>query len=129
MGRPECGPSENVVRAITTAHFDEVEGRIQSDLFVGPNTSVSRLAVLALSEIFEIFKRELEKHPRRVLMAGEINVGELQEIGSTHVEKPTTITVEEAGEPGNPAHAEIPQKLSRGLSKKIIDRLRRHPAP
>lgn len=129
MARRECDSSENIVRAITTANWDEKEGRAQSSLFIGPNTSVSRLAVLDLADLFEIFRRELGQHPRRVLMAGEINIGTMQEIGRAYEPKPTEITVEEAPEPNNPAHAEIPQTLSRGLSKRLRDSLKMHPAP
>jgi hypothetical protein len=124
----ECADSEQIIRAITTAHYDEVEQRVNSGLFLGPGTSVSRLAVLSLAEIFDIFKRDLGQPPQRVFYAGEINVGVLQQMGREH-NQPTVITVEKKPEPNNPAHAEIPQKIPRGLSKKIIKALKRHPAP
>jgi hypothetical protein len=35
MNRPECADDEDVVRAITTAHWDPEAGRISSSLFKG----------------------------------------------------------------------------------------------
>ncbi len=99
---------------------------MSSSLFKGENISVSRLAVLPLDQLFEIFNRELVKPPERsVVGAGEINVGRLQQIGRefTH---PLELTVEHDPQPGNPAHAEIPQRISKGLSKRIIDELALH---
>ncbi len=124
----ECAASEQIIRAVTTAHYDEVAQRIYSSLFVGPEISVSRLAIRSLAEIFDIFKRDLGQPPKRVFYAGEINVGVLQQMGREH-NQPTVITVEKKPEPNNPAHAEIPQKLPKGLSKKIIRALTLHPAP
>lgn len=129
MARPKCHPSENIVRAITTADWDEVEQRAQSSLFRGSHTSVSRLAVLGLRELFAIFRRDLEKYPRLVLKAGEINVGVLQEIGRQHVH-PTELTVEQDPLEDNPAHAEIPQQISKGLATRINKSLQlRDPPP
>ena len=61
--------------------------------------------------------------------AGEINVGELRQIGANH-EIPMVITVEEDPIlPDNPAHAVIPQKLSRGIRRKIAQKLFFRPDP
>lgn len=129
MARPECDRSENIVRAVTTALWDEVNNRAQSGLFIGPNTSVSRLAVSGLPELMQIFLRDLERPPITLLWAGEINVGKLQDLGINYEHKRTTITVEVEPTETNPAHAEIPQKLSRGLAILIGGSLKRHPAP
>lgn len=129
MARRECDRSENIVRAITTAYWDAEEQRPQSSLFRGPETSVSRLKVLDLKALFEIFRRDLERNPPTLLMAGEINVGVLQDLGQSYKDKPTKISVEEVPLPNNPAHAEIPQKLSRGLANTINQHLKLHPAP
>ena len=124
--RPECPDHEDVVRAITTAHWDPREQRISSSLFKGERISVSRLAVLPLAEILAIFDRELVKPPERsVLGAGEIRVGTLKEIGRDF-QHPAELSVEEDPIPGNPAHAEIPQRISKGLSKRIVDALVLH---
>jgi len=103
-----------------------VENRVSSSLFKGENISVSRLEILPIHQLFEIFNRELVKPPERsVVGAGEINVGRLQQIGRefTH---PLELTVEHDPLPTNPAHAEIPQRISKGLSKRIIDDLVLH---
>lgn len=97
-----------------------------SDLFRGKNTSVSRLSIFCLKQLFEIFHRDLDRPlrhpPNYVRWAGEINVGELQAIGLVF-EHSVEITVEKDPLPYNLAHATIPQKLSRGLSRVIIKSL------
>ena len=126
MIRPLVDSKENIVRAIRTADWDKKKNRFSSDLFKGPYTSVSRLSILSLKELFEIFHRDLDREisdpPNIVRWAGEINVGNMQRIGLTH-QKPIQITVEQDPTPNNIAHAEIIQKLSRGLSIKIINSL------
>lgn len=129
MARPECERWENVVRAVTSAHWDEANKRAGSNLFTGPNTSVSRLAVLEMRELIAIFLRDLQRPPITLLWAGEINVGTLQDIGANYGARPTKITVEMAPEDNNKAHAEIPQRLSRGLAILIGASLNRHPVP
>jgi hypothetical protein len=126
MNRPVCSRNEDVVRALCDSHWDERQNRFSSALFRGPNTSVSRLAILKLETIFEIFHRDLDKPPKsKVILAGEINVGKLQDIGKAHV-SPNSITVEVAPLLCNPAHAEIPEKLPRSLALKIIEQLIKH---
>lgn len=127
--RPECGGGEDVVRAITTAHWDPAEGRVSSSLFKGERISVSRLGVLPLPVLLEIFDRELVRPPERsVRGAGEIRVRTLKQIGR-EFQHPVELTVEQDPTPTNPAHAEIPQRISKGLSKRIVDALVLHPHP
>lgn len=132
MTRSPIPPEENIVRAIHQTWWDIKDGRKSSSIFKGENISVSRLAILNLQELFPIFHRGLDTSPSGIIIgAGEINVGHLQKIGREYVEKPIEIIVEE--EPTkenpekniveNPAHAEIPQKISRGLAKRIIKEL------
>jgi hypothetical protein len=126
MNRPECGDDEDVVRAITTAHWDPEEGRISSSLFKGERISVSRLQVLQLAVLLDIFDRELVKPPERhVRGAGEIRVGRLKQIGRDF-QHAVELSVEQDPTPANPAHAEIPQRISKGLSKRIVDALILH---
>jgi hypothetical protein len=84
-----------------------------------------------MSELFIIFYEELDSPPDDVFVigGGEINVRRLQEIGRTYEPKPTELTVEEDPTQMNPAHAEIPENISRGLAFKIIDALIRHHDP
>lgn len=129
MSRPACGDDEDVVRAITTAHWDPMEGRISSSLFKGENVSVSRLRILPLSVLLDIFDRELVRPPERsVRGAGEIRVRRLRQIGR-EFQHPVELTVEQDPTPGNPAHAEVPQHISKGLSRRIVDALVVHPHP
>jgi hypothetical protein len=129
MIRPECGEDEDVVRAITTAHWDPEEGRISSSLFKGEHISVSRLRILDLPLLMDLFDRELVRPPERsVRGAGEIRVGRLKQIGR-EFQHPADLTVEQDPTPSNPAHAEIPQRISKGLSRRIVDALVLHPHP
>lgn len=117
------------MRAITTAHWDRDAGRISSSLFKGQGISVSRLRILPLPVLLEIFNRELVRPPERsVRGAGEIRVGILRQIGR-EFQHPVEITAEHDPTPTNPAHAEIPQGISRGLSRRIVDALVLHPHP
>lgn len=122
MSRPLCEDHENILRAINEANWDAGKNRGNSSLFKGPNTSVSRLAVTSKAEIMDIFRAEL-RCP--VVCAGEINVGNLKQIGLLHE---SVITVEQDPIiPTNPAHAEIPQRITaRKLAYAILDSLELH---
>lgn len=124
MPRPEVPSEENIVRAIHQAWWDENGNRTESSIFKGENISVSRLSILGKDDLFKILHKQLDKSPNGIIIGlGEINVGKLKEIGKSFV-NPTEITVEEDPLPENPAHAEIPQKISRGLAKRIIRELK-----
>lgn len=124
MQRPLCEDHENILRAINEANWDASKNRGNSSLFKGPNTSVSRLSILSKSEIMDLFRTEL-RCP--VVCVGEINVGNLKQIGLLH---DFVITVEQDPLPTNPSHAEIPQKItSRKLAYAIIDALELHNMP
>jgi hypothetical protein len=94
MPRPECPTEENILRAILKAHWDKQKNQYSSTLFKGNDTSVSRLAILGMSELFDIFHRELDSPENRVERGGEINVGLLQELGRSY-QNPILLTVEE----------------------------------
>ena len=127
MPREKLAGEEDIVRAILNAHWDVENNRWSSELFKGENISVSRLSILPLREIFEIFDNELGIPPRSVIFAGEINIANLQAIAQNYVSKPTKLTVEEDALPTNKAHAEIPEKITRGLAFEIIKGLKLHP--
>lgn len=137
MNGQQCLPTENIVRAIRSSDWDEGKARWSSDLFRGPDTSVSRLAILPLPEIFRIFFADLHHPPlHRVLKVGEINIGNLQQIGQAHVKnRPISITVVADPVHGdkrytdNPAHALVKQKLPRLLALAIITKCSLHDAP
>ena len=126
MPRPEVSSEENIVRAIHSAHWDLELKRGSSQILKGQNISVSRLSILSLEILFEIFHTQLDTSPNGIIIgAGEINVGRLIEIGENFT-NPIRLTVEENPLENNSAHAEIPQKISRSLAKKIIDGLLFH---
>ena len=120
-------PDEDIVRGVFTDKWDGT--RIAPSLFAGENVSVSRLAVISLADHWDMFRRYLEKPPeRRLELIGEINVGKLQKLGRDY-QRPIELTVEPKPEEWNRAHAEIPQKISRGLANKIVNALKRHHPP
>lgn len=123
MPSQKLARTERVVRAILDTHYDKAKNAYSSDLFANGNTSLSRLSIKSYDEIVDIFLFELDKPNRAVISTGEISVGEIQDIGLAHTEKPTTITVLPVPTKLNPAHAEMPQKITRGLSRKIIAKL------
>ena len=114
-------PNEDIVRAILTEKWDGQ--RASPSLFRGENVSVSRLALVPLADHWDIFRMRLENPPeRRLERIGEINVGQLQQIGRDYKDS-IELTVEPKPEDWNRAHAEIPQKITKGLSRKIVNAL------
>lgn len=123
MSSQELARAERVVRAVLENHYDKATNIYSSDLFTGEGISVSRLAIKPYDEIVDIFLIELDKPKRAVVGTGEISIGELQDIGLAHTDKPTKISVFPKPEKLNTAHAEVFQKISKGLAKKIIKKL------
>lgn len=123
LSESEISSDENIIRATTSTDWDAQKNRWSSQLFKGENISVSRLSILSIKELIKIFHQQLDKPKKTVIGAAEINVGRLQEIGRL---QNIALTVVEKPENNNPAHAEIPQKISRSLAKKIIDELLFH---
>src|SRR6266481_4924320 len=121
MPRPACPPEENILRAIHSAFLDQSKNRFTSELFKGENISVSRMAILSMEALLQIFHLELDSPPknRYVVGGGEINIGKLQQIARNY-QQPTELTVEEDPTELNIAHAEIPQNITRGLARQII---------
>jgi len=127
-------PEEDILRAICTDKIDE--GVISPSLFKGSHTSVSRPAIIPLEDHWSVFRSGVQKPPERMLeMIGSINIGHLQEIGRNYCigpdkkPMPVELTVEPAPEDWNPAHAEIPESISRGLANKIVAALTFHKPP
>jgi hypothetical protein len=120
-------PEEDIVRAVCTDKWDGI--RLAPSLFTGENTSVSRLALIPLAGHWDMFRSHVEKPPeRRLEMLCQINVGQLQTIGRNY-QNPIELTVEPKPEDWNPAHAEIPQKITRGLANEILKHLVHHRPP
>jgi hypothetical protein len=118
---------EDIVRGICTDKWDGT--RIAPSLFTGENVSVSRLAVIPLADHWDMFRKLLEKPPeRRLELIGEINVGHLQQLGRDY-QRGIKLSVEAKPEDSNPAHAEIPQRITRGLATQIVNALKRHKSP
>ena len=118
---------EEIGKAICSDKWDGE--RLAPSLFTGTGTSVSRLAVISLEDHWDLFRRHVQKPPERLLeRIGQINVGRLHEIGVAY-SPAVDLTVEAKPEDWNRAHAEIPQKITRGLANKIIAQLAVHSPP
>jgi len=125
MEMEECPPEEEVLRAIRRADWDKKKNRYSSGLFKGRDVSISRLRILSYSEILKIFRADFDDRPTGPLEGtGQINVGHLQKIGINYKANPTKLTVVPKPLEGNRAHAEIPQNISKGLAREIIDALK-----
>jgi hypothetical protein len=115
---------EDIARAICSDKFDPATGEMSASLFKGTGTSVSRLSICALENTWDLFRQRVEKPPERTLeRIGVINVGCLAEIGRTFTAHPTALTVEAVPLEDYPSHAEIPQRISRGLAFEIVRNL------
>jgi hypothetical protein len=118
---------EDVVRAVCTDKWDGE--RLAPSLFVGEHLSVSRLAILPLRDHWDLFREHVAVPPeRRLELIVQINVGRLRSVGRSHTPS-VELTVEPKPEPWNPAHAEIPQRITRGLANRIRPELTLHKPP
>ena len=120
--------TEDIVRAVCTDKWDGE--RLSPSLFVGENISVSRLAIVPLTDHWDLFRQYVQKPPERWLeLIAEINVGRLQNIGRSQ-NPAVELTVDPKPVDWNPAHAEILQRISRGLANRILPQLTIHrPSP
>ncbi len=90
---------------------------------------MSRLAITTLAEHWDLFRQYVQKPPeRRLELIAEINVGHLPEIGRAQ-NPAVALTVEPKPLDWNPAHAEIPERITRGLANKILPELTLHQPP
>jgi hypothetical protein len=120
-------PTEDILRAVCTDKWDGE--RLSPSLFTGGRISVSRLALISLRDHWDLFRKNVEDPPERKLaLIAEINIGRLQNIGRAHSSK-VELTVEAKPESWNPAHAEIPERITRGLANQILSALKLHSPP
>jgi len=125
---------EQVVRAICSDKFDRSNGRVSPSLFKGPNTSVSRLAVIPLSLQWRKLAATVQKLPGRKLeQLGEIGVGPLEDLGLNYVANgipmKVALSVVDDPLPTNEAHAVIPENITAGLGSAICRALKFHELP
>ncbi|MDZ4816787.1 MAG: hypothetical protein SGI71_11025 [Verrucomicrobiota bacterium] len=119
--------TEEIVRAICSDKFDGE--RYSPSLFKGENTSVSRLSVIPLEEHWDLFQKNVQVPPERILVQiGQIHIGAMQRVGEEHLTK-LQLTVEPDPLDWNPGHAVMPQNISKGLSKKITKKMEKHSIP
>ncbi len=125
---------EQVVRALCSDKFDRTSGRVSPSLFKGPNTSVSRLAIIPLALQWRKLAATVQKLPGlRLERLGEIGVGRLEDVGRSYVANgkptPTSLSVVADALPTNEAHAIVPENISAGLGNTIIRALAYHELP
>jgi len=113
---------EDVVRAF--ARTNGMERGPRPAFSPGRTSQSAGLQSFRFPNIGTCFRNHLEKPPeRRLERIGEINVGRLQRIGRDY-KKSIDLTVEAKPEDWNLAHAEIPQRITRGLANQIVNALR-----
>ena len=133
MSEQLVGDEEELVRAVCSPDgCDQEVNRITSLLMAGTNTSVSRTALVPLTDHWELFRRCVEKPPARKLeMIATITVSELKTIAEVHskeykVKPPRVIKVvvspNDCWTPPE-GHAEIEGKLRQSLANAIIKRM------
>jgi hypothetical protein len=125
---------EQIVRAICSDKYDRAGDRVSPSLFKGPNTSVSRLAIIPLPQQWRKLAATVQKLPGRKLeKLGEIGVGSLEDLGQAYVANgvatPVALSVVADPLPNNDAHAIIPENISAGLGKTICRALTYHELP
>lgn len=126
--------NEQVVRAICTEHYDAESGRISPSLFEGVETSVSRLTVIPLAGQWPKLAATVQKLPgRRLEKLGELSVAQIEDLGNAHTQNgkatPVTLTVVDDPTAHNDAHAIIPEKITKGLSRTMKDNAVIHNPP
>lgn len=136
METPTCPPEENILRAVATPHWDRTKGRLQQSYFEyrprepKDGISVARLAVSDQEALRDVFMEQVDNPPNyAVLGQVEINIGVLQEIGINYREQPSNkprpvvLTVVPDPLENFEAHALIPHRITRGLSRVICEYL------
>jgi len=68
MNRAPCGDEEDLIRGITSAHYEQ--GDISGKFFAGSKLSVNRLCITDLQISLEIFKRKLTNPEKGVSLKG-----------------------------------------------------------
>jgi len=134
MSEQLVGDEEELVRAVCSPDgCDPEAGQISSQLMAGTNTSVSRSALVPVTDHWELFRKCVEKAPARKLeMIATITVPELRSIAEAHskeykVKPPRVINVvvspNDCWTPPE-GHAEIEGKISQSLGTWIIRQMR-----
>ena len=114
---------ENIFRAVLTVHWDKVNRRVNSRIFKGVELSVSLESIRNQEETIAIYLKELTNPPTSFVEGiAKINVGVLRGIGREG-DQPVEYNVIPDPTITNPAHAYIPEKITKSKAKKIKDQL------
>ncbi len=131
MSRPPCGDDENLIRGITSAHYQD--GEIAGKFLAQKAASVNRLGITDLAASLEIFRRELSNPEKGVSLKAyatfkhkTLKTETARYVASNHdVDRDFSVVVEQAPitEAGheNPGHAEVMPSVSRGLANFLFN--------
>ncbi len=125
---------EQVVRAVCSEHYDRETGRVSPSLYEGTETSLSRLKIIPLSAQWVKLAATVQRLPgRRLEKIGELGVGQIEDIGRNYLQNgkatPIPLTVVDDPTPQNEAHAIVPQKITKGLSRVLKEGTQWHEPP
>jgi len=118
--------NEQVVRAVCSEHYDRESGRVSPSLYEGTETSLSRLTIIPLAGQWAKLAATVQKLPgRRLEKIGELGVAQIEDAGRNYTQNgkatPMPLTVVDDPTPQNRAHAIIPGKITKGLSRVLRD--------
>jgi hypothetical protein len=131
MSRPACGDDEDLVRGITSAHYQD--GVVTGKFFAGKAVSVNRLVITDLTTSLEIFERELSDPEKGVSLQAYTTFKHkaLKDKTAEYVAankdmaKDFQVVVEQApiNDPGheNPGHAEVMPRVPGGLANSLFN--------
>ena len=125
---------EQVVRAVCSEHYDRESGRVSPSLYAGIETSLSRLSIIPLLGQWAKLAATVQKLPgRRLERIGEIGVGQIEDIAQAYSQngRPTPMSLTVVADPTlrNHAHAVIPEKVTRGMSRGLKEVTTIHDPP
>src|SRR5271165_854070 len=107
MSREVCGDSEEVIRGITNAHFQE--GEVSAHFLEDVAASVNRLCVTDVAESISIFKKTIERNDVVLCAYATFRHSQLKAETADYVnqikdlkKRGFTIQIEIAPEPYNP---------------------------
>jgi len=131
-----CDVSEDIYRALLTAHWDPQEQRFSSSLFKGYNVSVSRKGLKNLDDTVHIFRFELHNPPKNCLIGvGELSLrllGNIVEAYNIEHNRDFEVIVVPRPKAINSAHAEVNpkecdvDKITKSLAKKMTKEMAIH---
>jgi len=121
MSREVCGDSEEVIRGITNAHYQD--GVVSTYFLEDVASSVNRLCITDLPESISIFRKTIERNDVVICGCATFLHNQLKAKTAEYVQQNKdlrrrgfTIQIEIDPKPDNLGHAEIMPQVTRGLA-------------